>query len=177
MLLILKKILSLIEAKIVKYWMFSWCLLSYIEILPGLPSFFKNGLLEGFFMSFVLLTVGVYMLLGLPVLRFLYESVNNLYIADFDYGNITILIAMVIFWTPIFFGIICIILLPFINPLITKEKENIWWLPSLLLIYLILLFFWRGKGLQDEDYFWLFLFPGIPIYTVIIDIIFRSNKD
>lgn len=177
MFLILKKILSLIEGEIVKYWMFSWYLLSLIEIIPGLPSFFKNGLLEGFFISFFLLTVGVYMLLGLPVLRFLYESVNNFYIADFDYGNITTLIAMVIFWTPILFGIICIILLPLITPLITKEKENIWWLPSLLLVYLILLFFWRGKGLQDEDYFWLFLFPGIPIYTFIIGIIFKYNKD
>ena len=176
--LILKRIFSLIpEGKILYYWFFSWYFLSLIEIIPTLPSLFEKSILQGFFGSFVMLTAGVYINIGIPVLRFFYESVNNLYIADFEYGYVTTLIAMVLFWTPILVGIILIILLPFITQLIIREKANILWFPPAILTYLIFLFFWRGKGLEDEDYFWLFLFPGVLIYLFIINIFFRFNKD
>ena len=170
----LKKLFSLIpENKGLQYWVCSWYFLTLIQIVPTLPSSFDNGFGNGLFFSFFMLTVGVYLLLGMPFLSFLYESVNSLSVADFEYTHITTLIAMIIFWTPIILSVICMIFLP----IFTRKDIKFSLLISLILIYLIFLFFWRGKGLEDDDYFWLFLFPGFPLYAAIIGFALRFEND
>ena len=148
--------------KLFYYWFWSWYVLWIIKFVPTLEDELKyKSFFEMIFFLFVMLTVGAILACSFHFLDWFYKSVNNLALEEYGFGLLEV--ANIIFWFPI---IICLVFSFFIPFFIKHEIRKLYFSLNFFIAYLLFLFFWRGKGLDDDVYFWFFVFPGIPISLI-----------
>ena len=165
-----KFITKYFNERIIYYWFWSWYVLWIIKFVPTIESETRNKeFYEIVFFLFVMLSVGAILTCSIYFLNWLYKSVNNLTFEDYGFGLIEV--ANIIFWFPI----IIILIFSFFIPLLIKHKiRRLYFSLNFFFIYLLFLFFWRGKGLTDDVYFWLFVFPGIPISLIPMGFVLKK---